>query len=116
MTETETGAYDVVIDGADFLAGTARIATSEDKSDGFVVQIDPDTETIIPTKLYPVHVRVSAIKTKADAMELALRFFKICVGDHIRAVKGRNPELEELVHLERNLAGSKIVAMKAWEA
>lgn len=112
--------YDIVIDGADFLAGSARLATGQDRTDGFVVQVlDPDADPpeLAPTKLYPVHVQIgTTLNSKSDALDAALKFFKTCVGDNVRATLGRDPTLVELVALEQNVAAAKMAALRAWEA
>ena len=123
MTQTSSGAYDVVIDGADFLTGTSRNATNEDRSKGFVVEYtyldpeDPDSIVITPTKLYPVHVqRPSSRYTMAQALDVAIEFFKLCVGAYYRATYGDILGVEELIALDTNMGAAKVAALKAWDA
>lgn len=112
MTEPAVGVYDVVIDGADFLGGTARLVTSADT--GFVKASDPVSGAPLPTPMYPVHVQGST--SMRASIELAIGYLKLAVGDNVRAKMGRDPILKELVALASNMAASKFAALDAWEA
>ena len=50
----------------------------------------------------------------AQTLDVAIRFFKLCVGANYKATRGDILGVEELIALDTNMGAAKVAALKAW--